>query len=1417
MGSAVTAKPEHKKGKSSKSAAPAAPVQDGPRLKQIGGAGAGMPLFLGGIQTKLVVNQPGDPFERQADRVADAAVAPKSAPRPFLKMAAPLLPPAGGSPIPASDSGAPLSPSIRQRIEPSLGTDLSQVRVHSAPADREVARGLGAHAFTHGRHIWLGPSQSAADVKLMAHEATHVVQQGAAPSKAPPIQRREAGPAQTPEEVRAVHGDNPALQDMVKDLSPAARAKAKDKPKAPPDPATVARKRAEVLEAGKPAAAKATRHLPQLSSNAHAAKAEAHKPPSSAPSAKGGAQAAAKAGAAKAKAGAKAKGGKAGAKGKGKKGHATRALSSRIGKPAAPPKVRPPRIARPLDAAGKPLAVDAAGDAGIMGLAMMAQAMRLKGHSLREQAAQESQNAHVIQGNMAKIEEGIAKAEHGIGKSEEHVAYRREVLGQAEGALHVSQQKAETVAAGAPKYQSTSAQGKAKSGPMSSEAKSLASENDSKKPDDKDAAEKSRQQGEKLGKVGADIGSMDDAMTQTKAKADTLAGDAAQAKQKNAKVQGDIAGNHATLDKTQARLTGLATQNTAAQAQLGAQAAGPTQMAAGAASLDQQGEAAIQASIEMEQRAHAAQEKYLAGMRSVPAVKRKQPAAAAGPPVLVQRQPDPAAPAAAPGPDKKDERINLNLGAKAVDALPSWLTGEEKQSEEDRAKAQAAEQKRRAGEIKEINDKAGGDFSKLTAGDKAGMALSLMGRHLFGSVAGIKWPNFIGSMLQGLVDPRMALMGVVSGLSMVLSGIGNLGTLLTAEGWSKDPLGNLLKSAAEIATGITIILGSITALAMAIIAILVAAAILTFGALSGLAMMVIPFCMTVVSTLGPMTVEAAGIALALNVLVMIKDLIDAATADTAEKLQTQSDALTEDAKTAGNMAMQIAMAKVGEVGGKYLAGSKFGQAFSAHLDSIGIDLRPMAPRGGAAAPEAAPMEPAAAPAAESAPAPKGEAPPAEAPAPKGEAPRAAAPAAKPAEGTGAEPKPGEAKPGETKPGEAAEPKTPTGDERVAAERSAPDGHKVKATKDGGCEVCSPGPCPSVQKTVETQLDTSEVKPDTKARLKAEADAAARTPDPEARADAAARVLEETKAAVKDAQPAPPGEKPAAEVEKPAAEAEKPGDKPDKKPGEVEKPGEKPGEPEKPAEPEKAKTQEDSPEVEEDPAEKEGETPEARKGRKNAKQEIKDRLEKLGKERAEQQAKIDEAAAKSREVARKLNEKFEKFDKLRNQKPPAPADVLDQARQEWREAQAKMKEANLEKEALAETQKEIVDKENAQKAALDEGAAREKYMGATPGKASPQGLKVQAEMRRLGTLDTDPVTRQTIFKASDGEWYPLEDADMAHKVDAVDWWNKEGRFYGAKSPQVRRFMLDWENYVLDRFSLNRSAGARLGKTYLPPAK
>lgn len=87
--------------------------------------------------------------------------------------------------IKTPSGGRPLPDSVRGEMEPQFQADFSNVRVHDSAQDRADTRKLNARAFAFGNHIWMGPGESTSNRKLMAHELTHVVQQGGAARKKP--------------------------------------------------------------------------------------------------------------------------------------------------------------------------------------------------------------------------------------------------------------------------------------------------------------------------------------------------------------------------------------------------------------------------------------------------------------------------------------------------------------------------------------------------------------------------------------------------------------------------------------------------------------------------------------------------------------------------------------------------------------------------------------------------------------------------------------------------------------------------------------------------------------------------------------------------------------------------------------------------------------------------------------------------------------------------------------------------------------------------------------------------------------------------------------------------------------------------------------------------------------------------------
>jgi hypothetical protein len=120
------------------------------------------------VQPKLRIGSANDPLEREADEIAEAVAGGGS--------------PARGTP---SNREAPLIPEVRLPVERLTGSDLGQVRVRHDPDAQAAAERIGARAFTQEDEICVAAGESPDDVRLMAHEAAHVVQQRNEPKRSP--------------------------------------------------------------------------------------------------------------------------------------------------------------------------------------------------------------------------------------------------------------------------------------------------------------------------------------------------------------------------------------------------------------------------------------------------------------------------------------------------------------------------------------------------------------------------------------------------------------------------------------------------------------------------------------------------------------------------------------------------------------------------------------------------------------------------------------------------------------------------------------------------------------------------------------------------------------------------------------------------------------------------------------------------------------------------------------------------------------------------------------------------------------------------------------------------------------------------------------------------------------------------------
>ena len=148
-----------------------------PRCRAAAEAVAAVPA--GGLR----IGAAHDALEHEADRMADAVTSTTDRPSVPNAVAGDA---AASAPSVVHDvlngPGHPLDPPTRAFMEPRLGMDLGDVRLHHDDRAADSARAVQARAYTVGTHIVFGAGQYAPDTSpgrwLLAHELAHVGQQG---------------------------------------------------------------------------------------------------------------------------------------------------------------------------------------------------------------------------------------------------------------------------------------------------------------------------------------------------------------------------------------------------------------------------------------------------------------------------------------------------------------------------------------------------------------------------------------------------------------------------------------------------------------------------------------------------------------------------------------------------------------------------------------------------------------------------------------------------------------------------------------------------------------------------------------------------------------------------------------------------------------------------------------------------------------------------------------------------------------------------------------------------------------------------------------------------------------------------------------------------------------------------------------
>jgi Domain of unknown function (DUF4157)/Putative peptidoglycan binding domain len=210
-------------------------LQPGAEELEAGSAGTVLPRFghdfsgppaTKGLQSKLAINKWQDKYEQEADRVAEKAM---RMPAPTVRRTCTSCT-EGGTTCPTCKKNGeedglvegkatdfaltsrhfvpdnflhslspcqPLDPAVRSFFERRFDRDLRNVRIHTDAQAAESARSINARAYTVGRSIVFGAGEFRPETHegrlLLAHEITHIIQQGQASFKSGQQLQRKIG------------------------------------------------------------------------------------------------------------------------------------------------------------------------------------------------------------------------------------------------------------------------------------------------------------------------------------------------------------------------------------------------------------------------------------------------------------------------------------------------------------------------------------------------------------------------------------------------------------------------------------------------------------------------------------------------------------------------------------------------------------------------------------------------------------------------------------------------------------------------------------------------------------------------------------------------------------------------------------------------------------------------------------------------------------------------------------------------------------------------------------------------------------------------------------------------------------------------------------------------------------------------
>jgi len=819
-------------------------------------------------------------------------------------------------------SGRPMEDNVRTDMESHFQRDLSDVRIHTDGGAAQMNKDLGARAFTQGRDIYFSAGQYAPTTDsgkhLLSHELTHTVQQGAIGGvvqrwEAPEQSAASGTPAQRPNDGAEVTGRmNRKITEETEDRDPEDMDEEERREARNPDRGEVRRDTSTLNSSGQSSPSVDRGAAAQQETAAQSAQIQQQ---ISEPTPEGNEEAVE---------GSEESSPPSDADAAGQRAEEAEANAQSVVIPDRPQPFRHPRMETPVDSAGEALPIQGAMDMRVSGLGYIGEMLREKGYEMKRAAAESTIGSFGQDAVLERLREDLANSIEGTELMKSHSEERKTIIEQSREAHQESVERQSFVAAKAPDLASSADSGQADSGALASEASSKAARAEGEIPNDPDARADGERQSADMQDSSQGAESMDQAVRQTGQRARQYQQDASQASEQNQQSQTRIDETESTVTETDARLDEMASSNDASNEQIENAGPGPALIRENSQRTARSGDQLIAATIVMELELNALQEEYLASAAALESkeeaqerIREEQERQAEQPDQTAEQQQLTELGNAS---EEEQQSIIEDMDQEQRDALIREIenqpTQEEANSElsrtgltvfggpdpDPRAPQIAEIDNQRSSRVDGVLNIADQNMNHLTAAQQEMLANRIVAESISDSISNISVLQMLPQMLEGMVNPFVSIDGVIDGFNKIGGG---LTAAFSGEAWAADPLGNLLKVAADVSTGLAMVFSSVLGLAALITGLMVILTIVSWGTLSPMTGPVIGWMGTVMTYAGWGAIIAGGLSVYFNYLSYIKNLSDAATAPTARELFTNADEMKQNATDGFTGAMAV--------------------------------------------------------------------------------------------------------------------------------------------------------------------------------------------------------------------------------------------------------------------------------------------------------------------------------------------------------------------------------------------------------------------------------------------------------------------------------------------------------------------------------